>query len=335
MSRLMNARVFTVTLNPAIDQTITLEALEPGLVHRAQAVRHDPGGKGVNVAACLADWGAPTIATGLLGADNAAPFEALFAAKAITDRFVRTPGETRTNIKLVDISAGGATTDINLPSPLASGATLAQVRRRLDDVGPDDLVVLSGSLPGGLADDTYRDLVGELRQAGARVILDASGAPLARALDTPEGALPFCVKPNRHELETWAGRDLEDPVALFAAARALHGLGVALVAVSLGAEGALFVSGEGALHVAPPVLEAGSAVGAGDAMVAGLTAAVRAGSGLEAVARLATAFAAGKLRNPGPHLPDGETVLALAALAEITLAQDWARRPTRSRQTAH
>jgi 1-phosphofructokinase len=331
----MSRPVLTVTLNPAIDQTITLEALEPGRVHRAQAVRHDPGGKGVNVAACLADWGVSTIVTGLLGADNAAPFEALFAAKAITDRFVRVPGETRTNIKLLDSSAGGVTTDINLPSPFASGAALDQVRRRLDDVGPADLVVLSGSLPGGLADDTYRDLVGDLRQAGARVVLDASGAPLARALDAPADALPFCIKPNRHELETWAGRDLEDPVALLAAARALHGMGVALAAVSLGAEGALFVSGEGALHVAPPVLEVGSAVGAGDAMVAGLTAAVRAGAGLEAVARLATAFANGKLRHPGPHLPDGETVLALAALAEITLAQDWARRPTRSRQTAH
>ena len=331
----MSGPVRTVTLNPAIDQTIMLDALWAGRVHRAQAVRYDPGGKGVNVASCLADWGVPAIVTGLLGADNAAPFEALFAAKAIEDRFVRVPGDTRTNIKLLETSAGGTTTDINLPSPFASGAALAQVRQQLDDVAPDDLVVLSGSLPDSLPDDTYRHLVGGLRGIGARVVLDASGAPLAQALGAPEDALPFCIKPNRHELETWAGRALEDPVVLLAAARALHGMGIALVAVSLGAQGALFVSGDGALHAAPPVLEVGSAVGAGDAMVAGLTAAVRAGSSLEAVARLATAFATGKLRHPGAHLPDGETVLALAALAKITPAQDWARQMTAPRQATH
>ncbi|EJL22489.1 1-phosphofructokinase [Caulobacter sp. AP07] len=331
----MSGPVRTVTLNPAIDQTVALDTLRPGQVHRALAVRHDPGGKGVNVASCLADWGVPTIVTGLLGADNAAPFEALFAAKAIEDRFVRVPGDTRTNIKLLETSPGGTTTDINLPSPFADAAALAEVRRRLDDVAPDDLVVLSGSLADSLPDDTYRRLIGDLRAIGARVVLDASGAPLAEALTAAEDALPFCIKPNRHELETWAGRGLEDPVALLAAARALHGMGIALVTVSLGAQGALFVSGEGALHVAPPVLEAGSAVGAGDAMVAGLTAAVRAGASLEAVARLSTAFATGKLRHPGAHLPDGETVLALAALAAITPAQDWARRTTGPRQTAH
>jgi 1-phosphofructokinase len=331
----MSRPVRTVTLNPAIDQTIQLDVLHRGQVHRAQSVRQDPGGKGVNVASCLADWGVPTLVTGLLGADNTAPFEALFAAKAIEDRFVRVPGETRTNIKLLETSGGGTTTDINLPGPSASGAALAQVRARLDDVEPDDLVVLSGSLPASLSDDTYRRLVGDLRAMGACVVLDTSGPALAQVLAGPENALPFCIKPNRYELEVWAGRSLEDPATLLAAARALHGKGVALVVVSLGAQGALFVSADGMLHAAPPALEAGSAVGAGDAMVAGLAAALRAGSSLEAIARLATAFAAGKLRHPGPHLPDGETVLALAALTEITLAQDWARGAVNPRQAVN
>ena len=106
--------IVTVTLNPAIDQTITVEHLRLGSVQRAQAVQFNAGGKGVNVASCLADWGMPVVAAGILGAANAAPFEALFAAKGIADRFIRAPGETRTNIKIADVVTG-TTTDINLP----------------------------------------------------------------------------------------------------------------------------------------------------------------------------------------------------------------------------
>lgn len=320
----MNRPIRTVTLNPALDQTIQLDTLVRGQVHRAQAVRLDPGGKGVNVASCLADWNVATTATGLLGADNAAPFEALFAAKGIADRFVRVPGETRTNIKLLELSEGGATTDINLPGPFVGRAALDQVRAQLADVASGDIVVLSGSLPASLPSDTYRDITRDLRAAGARVILDASGPALAEVLTGPQDALPFCIKPNRHELEAWIGRPLEEPAAVLASARALLGLGVSLVVVSLGVQGALFLSGEGLLHAAPPALERGSSVGAGDAMVAGLAAALAAGSSLEATARLSTAFAAGKLRHAGAHLPDGETVLALAALTEITSALAWA-----------
>ena len=91
------SRILTLTLNPAIDQTIVLDALVPGSVQRASAVRSHAGGKGVNVASCLADWGLNVAATGILGADNAAPFDQLFARKGIADRFLRIPGETRTN----------------------------------------------------------------------------------------------------------------------------------------------------------------------------------------------------------------------------------------------
>lgn len=320
----MSRPIRTVTLNPALDQTIQLDALVRGQVHRAQAVRFDPGGKGVNVASCLSDWNLATVATGLLGADNAAPFETLFAAKGIEDRFVRVPGETRTNIKLLEISGDGVTTDINLPGPFVGRAALDQVRAQFTTVVEGDIVVLSGSLPASLPHDTYRDISRDLRTAGARVILDASGPALAEVLTASQDALPFCIKPNRHELEAWVGRPLEEPAAVLAAARSLLGLGMSLVVVSLGVQGALFVSGEGFLHAAPPALERGSSVGAGDAMVAGLAAALTAASDLEATARLATAFAAGKLRHSGAHLPDRETILGLAALTEITQALAWA-----------
>ncbi|RBG36633.1 PfkB family carbohydrate kinase, partial [Xanthomonas oryzae] len=110
----MSLQAITVTLNPAIDQTIQLEHLQPGAVHRASSVRNDAGGKGINVAACLADWGSQVAALGVLGVGNAGVFEALFRERDIADHCQRVAGETRTNLKLVDARSND-TTDINLP----------------------------------------------------------------------------------------------------------------------------------------------------------------------------------------------------------------------------
>ncbi|MDZ5649960.1 1-phosphofructokinase [Nitrospirillum sp. BR 11828] len=317
----MSIDLHTVTLNPAIDETVTLDGLRPGQVHRAVAVRHNAGGKGVNVASCLADWGLHVAATGLLGVDNTAPFEALFAAKGILDRFLRVPGETRTNIKLLDRHDGG-TTDINLPGLVAVPETVGRIQTYLEEsVGPGTLVVLAGSLPDGLPPDTYAQMVAGLAHTGARVVLDSSGEPLARALAA--NVLPHCVKPNRHELEGWAGRPLAPPDVL-AAARHLQGHGIPLVVVSLGTGGALFVDANTALHAQAPEVRGSSTVGAGDAMVAGLAAGLHAGLGLEAIARLATGFAVAKLGRAGPHLPGVEIVRALAGQVTLTPADDWA-----------
>lgn len=321
MNALENAAspVVTVTLNPAIDQTITVDALRPGTVHRARAVRHNAGGKGVNVASCLADWGVPAVATGLLGSGNAVPFESLFAAKGIVDGFVRVAGDTRTNVKIADL-AGGDTTDINLPGFAADAGLLDRVRAAVRGLAaPGSLVLLAGSLPEGVPDDACATLVADLTECGARVVLDCSGAPLTAALAAPAGRLPFCIKPNRHELEEWAGSALPTVADLLAAARDLNGRGVDTVVVSMGSEGALFVSGGTALHARLPAVNALSTVGAGDAMVAGLIAGLRAGASPEGIARLSVAFAAAKLGRFGPNLPAPDEVRSLAAQASVTM----------------
>ncbi|MDE1917824.1 MAG: 1-phosphofructokinase [Sphingomonadales bacterium] len=308
-------RVATVTFNPAIDQTIMVDHLTRGEVHRARAVRQDPGGKGVNVASCLADWGVPVTVTGLLGADNAAPFEALCATKSITDRFERVPGSTRVNIKIVD---AGETTDINMDGLCMGEAEEARVMAALDGfAGPDALVVLSGSLPPGCDMDVYGRMVARLRAAGAMTILDTSGLPLDHALRGD--VLPDVIKPNRRELAAWAGEPLASTAEVIRCGGALLARGIQLVVVSMGEEGALFLSGDCALLARLAVGELASTVGAGDAMVAGLAAAMLEGAGLERTARLATAFAVAKLGRPGPHLPGITTVHALSEDVAITV----------------
>lgn len=305
----------TVTLNPALDQTVTLARLRPGEVNLAEAVAANAGGKGVNVASCLADWGVPSSAHGLLGRDNAAAFEALFAAKSIPDRMLRLPGATRVNIKLADRESGD-TTDINLPGLSAAPADLEALAARLAaEAKAGDGAALAGSLPRGLPDDSWARLCRQLKQQGAWVLLDSSGPALAAAL--AGDALPDAIKPNRHELEQWAGRPLDSLDALIACGRELLARGVGLVTVSLGSEGALLLEGDSALLASLPPQRPLSSVGAGDALVAGLCAAWREQADPERRARLAVAFAAAKLRRIGPHLPARAEIETLAAQASL------------------
>ncbi|TBW34873.1 1-phosphofructokinase [Siculibacillus lacustris] len=311
--------VITVTLNPAIDLTVTVENLTLGTVQRARASQTNVGGKGINVAGCLADWGTPVLATGILGRINVAAFAEFFAAKGIGDRFVRIDGETRTNIKIADVATGD-TTDVNLPGPPVDHATYDSVVDTLDEeVRPGTLVVLAGSVPAGLPDRATTDLIGLLGEMQARVVLDTSGPALAAALDAPAGQLPFAVKPNREELEAWAGRLLPTTADLVATARQLVERGIALVVVSLGPEGALFVDAHAALAARLPPLQALSTVGAGDAMVAGLVSALADDLDLGGTARRAVAFASAKLGRVGPHLPSRAEVEHLARAATVTV----------------
>ena len=311
--------ILTLTPNPAIDQTIELPALTPGAVNVARAVQHNAGGKGINVASCLADWGAPVIAAGLLGQDNAAPFEALFAQKGIQDACQRLPGATRTNIKLAAANTG-ETTDINLPGPAVPAAAwqalLADAAAR---VQPGQWALAAGSLPPDLRAQGYAPLLQKLAARGARVALDTSGAALAQAMQTvQQERLPLAlIKPNRHELQELAARPLPDTAALLHEARRLNGLGIEAVAISLGADGALLCTATGAWQAAPLPVQPLSTVGAGDAQVAGLLAARHAGQPWPEALRLGVAFATAKLGRIGPHLPAPAQVQALAARVQV------------------
>jgi 1-phosphofructokinase len=311
----MNTPVITVTLNPAIDQTICLPTLQHGAVNQALSTASNPGGKGVNVASCLADWGTPVIATGILGRDNAEPFAKLFLDKGIGNRFVLTAGSTRVNIKL-SAQDDNSTTDVNLPGATVSPETFAAWLKMLDELAePGRFVVLSGSLPCGLPDDCYASLCARLNADQARVVLDTSGEPLRRALTGT--ALPYCIKPNRHELEQWVGHALPTTEEVIAVAQDLHRHGVRQVVVSLAEQGALFVGAPGVWHAHSAPLTPISTVGAGDALLAGWIGAQHTGCDWEEGIRLAMAFAAGKLARLGPHLPSRETIKQLAGAVRL------------------
>lgn len=221
---------------------------------------------------------------------------------------MRADGATRTNIKLVD---SDATTDINLPGLTATGELLTEAEATLLTLAePGALVVLAGSLPLGCPPDHYGRLIARLQSRGVRVLLDTSGDALADALAGP--ALPWAIKPNRDELAEWAGQPLNTVRHIAAQAQRLREQGLGLVAVSMGEQGALFATEHGVLHAQLPATAVASTVGAGDAMVAGIAAALAEQADTERVARLAVAFAVAKLGLAGPNLPSATIVAELA-----------------------
>lgn len=282
----------TITLNPAIDRTITIPNFQAGKVNRVQGEYLNAGGKGVNVASSLADAGHKVAVTGFLGRENVTVFERLFARKRISDHFVRLEGETRVGIKITDPMLK-ETTDINFPGAEPLPSDLAALRSAVDQIDAE-WFVFAGSLPPGVETTIYRDLTQSLKTRGRKVALDTSGETLNHAIE----ALPAFIKPNIHELEGLVGRALPSREAVVAAARELVARGIEMVVVSMGEQGACFIGAEGVIFATPPTIEVRSTVGAGDAMVAGVLSAKLRGLPLADVARLSTAFsvrAIGKL----------------------------------------
>lgn len=304
--------IATVTLNPALDRTVTIPGFAAGAVNRVAGSDDRPGGKGINVAAALAAHGHAVAALGFLGRENERVFSAFFAAHGIEDRCLRLPGATRVGIKISD-PLRHETTDINFPGLSPTGADLAALRAQIAGLA-GGWCALAGSLPPGVPAGIYREFIATLKAHGVRTALDTSGAALSEAIK----AAPDFIKPNVHELEAHLGRALPDEAAVVAAAREAVAAGVGLAVVSRGAAGACFVTAGEAVTAVPPALTVRSTVGAGDAMTAGVIAARLRGLPLDETARLATAFSLFALAGGGEGAGPEAEVAAFASRVRIT-----------------
>ncbi len=310
--------IVTLTVNPSVDRTVTLtEPLRRGQVHRATGVTSQPGGKGVNVARVIGAGGAPVLAV-LPGADDD-PVVSGLRATGIGCRTVPVAGQPRTNLTIAETD--GTTTKINEPGrPLTVPDLDALTALLVEATAGAEWIVLSGSLPPGVPDDWYARLVVTLATGGAarpRIAVDTSDAPLLALFDESLGAAPDLVKPNTEELAQLTGRspaDLENPTAAADAATLLLERGVGAVLATLGAAGAVLVTGAGAWFAAAPPIVPRSTVGAGDSALAGYLLADRTGAGPADRLRYAVAYGSAATALPGTELPTTADI----ALAEVT-----------------
>ena len=241
-------RIATVTLNPAIDQTVAIPNFQVDTVNRVSWDQADAGGKGVNVASFLADYGCQVSVTGLLGQQNPDLFERLFRSKQIDDRMIRIPGKTRVNVKIVD-QVHHHITDINFPGLTAGPGDVNKLEGAIASLAQSHhWFVLSGSLPVGIPTTVYHDLIEPLKDRGIPVVLDTSGDALSQALL----AKPDWIKPNVAELRELFDQPLDTEAEIVRAADELVQAGIPQVVVSLGAHGALFITATAAVHAQPP-----------------------------------------------------------------------------------
>ncbi len=306
--------IYTVTLNPALDKTATVENLRLDSVNRISELRVDPGGKGINVSKVVRELGAKTVAIALLGGHTGTMLRNMLAELGIECKVLEVEGETRTNLKIKD-PALKTNTDINEPGP---EVTDEQLRGMLDglvgEVGSGDIVVLSGSLPRGAVADTYKVWVAALKKTGAKVYLDADGDKLVRGIE----AKPDLIKPNEIELGAMMGRTLDADEKIVEAARELIDGGLDRVMVSMGGAGALYVARDVTIKANPVKVPVGSTVGAGDSVVAALAYAQDKGLGLEDTMRLAMATGAANVMQSGTQAAPRELVDSLIDKVVVT-----------------
>jgi 1-phosphofructokinase family hexose kinase len=283
--------IVTVTLNAAIDRTLTVPNFQRGQRHRASSSITLAGGKGINVARALKTLGIPVVATGLVGGSTGTRVVEGLTSEAILNDFVHIGGESRTSTAVVD-PTGGTYTEINEWGPAVTEAELELLLEKLRYLTQDaECVVFAGSLPRDVADGFYAEAARELTKRHIPTVLDTEGEPLRLGVE----AEPFLVSPNQAEAEALVGQEFHDDEDFRLGLDGIAEMGArnVLITTEQGAVALLREDREARCYKADaPRVDPVSAVGSGDVLVAAFLAARHAGRSNEDALRAAVAAGA-------------------------------------------
>ncbi len=279
--------ITTITLNVAVDKAYVIGKLTDHTVMRVNRCTNTAGGKGLNVAKVVHLCGEEVQATGFVGGFNGAYVEDMLKKQNIPSRFVHVQGETRSCINVLD-EDGGSTEFLEPGEPIRP-EEVQEFLDQFDDIIADSSVVtISGSVPKGVDVTMYAKLIEKIKAQGKKVVLDTSGALLKESIK----ACPTMVKPNTDEIEDLLGIKVNNHKDLVEGAKKLHEMGIPVVVVSLGGDGALVVSDEGVFRGQPPKIEVVNTVGCGDSMTAAFAVAFARGLSVQEALRYAIAVSA-------------------------------------------
>ncbi len=306
--------IVTLTMNPAIDLSTSVDTVAPSRKLRGSEARRDPGGGGINVARVMKRLGGTVTAIYPVGGATGRLLQQLVDAEGIPGIVHEVAEETR-----IDFTVDERTTHKQyrfvLPGPHLRETEWRALLDALATLADrPDFVVASGSLPPGVPGDFYARVAGIAKRLGAKFVLDSSGPALEAAL--AEGVYLF--KPNLRELRELVRAPLADEAAMLEACRRLVRAGRAeVVALTLGHSGALLVTRERALRADPLPVEVVSTVGAGDSFLGALIWKLDAGASLEDAFRVGMAAGAAALLSPGTELCRREDVERLAPAVKV------------------
>ncbi len=282
----MAINILTITLNPTVDKSTSVENIKPEKKLRCAPPRYEPGGGGINVSRGLARLGIQSIALFTSGGRTGNLLQELLQKEDVGTLPITVRAETRENFTVVDTSHNEQFR-FGMPGEDISVKETETIRESINALSPfPEIVVISGSLPPGIDAAFMRTLVKDLKGKGAKVIADTSGEALTEVLN--EGV--YMLKPNLGELGSLTGNDNLDNDSADEAAKQLINEGKAeIVVVSLGPQGAYVVSKDEDIHVPAPSVKKRSTVGAGDSMVAGIVSVLARGGSLTEMARMGVA----------------------------------------------
>ncbi len=308
------ARIVTVTINPAVDVSTTVDRVEPVRKLRCRTERREPGGGGINVARVINRFGTDVVAVYAAGGVTGQMLHELVEREGVAARQVAVAGMTRESFTVLDETTQDEYRFV-LPGPDLSEAEWdACIKEAQSLASRDDYIIASGSLALGVPEDFYARLATAAKASGCRFIVDASGPPLRRALE----AGVYLAKPNLRELEGILDEPLKDRQSQVRASRRLVEQGRAeIIALTLGSEGALLVTRDAAWFSEPLPVKVMSSVGAGDSFLGGLIWSLSTGNDLSGALRHAVAAGSAALLAPGTQLCRPEDVRRLSPQVRI------------------
>lgn len=254
--------IYTVTFNPSLDHTIWVDPIRLGAVNRTQKEELFPGGKGINVSIVLQNLGIESMILGFRAGFTGEALENMLHEYGCQSRLIPIPGYTRINVKI----KGQEETDINGQGPEIPAQAQKELFSQLAHLREGDVLVLAGSIPNSLPEDTYERICKQLQGRGISFVVDATGTLLWKVLPYH----PFLIKPNQMELGELFDKQIETTEEIVYYSKLLQNQGAKNVLISRGGDGAIFLTEDGTVYQSPsPKGTLVNAVGAGDSMVAG------------------------------------------------------------------
>jgi 6-phosphofructokinase 2 len=307
--------IYTVTLNPALDRSITLSELKYDDANRVESEQSYAGGKGIDVSRVIRVLGGESIALGLSGGFHGMELEQRLLRQGVMCDFVQTRGETRTNILIFE-SKKKTHTSLNAAGPTVNEVEVGEILDKIKRLESPEYVIISGSIPRGVPIDIYREIVTIAKGKDAITALDADGEVMRYGIDE----CPTIIKPNIHELGRIVGRDIEGIENAVLAAEEICRNGIPIILVSMGRDGALMVTDTMKFLGIPPHVEVDSTVGAGDSFLAAFIYSHSKKNNLVECLRMGVATGAAAAMTPGTELArkdDIDTLLPKVIIKEI------------------